>query len=134
MAADLEAVDANVTIRVNCVIRGTYGGYPRRFLIQRMADLTPDGILVRPYWLIGRKFRVTEDILEAHVRPRNWRTDWNLRGGAGAYTADGGQSYLGMEVITCRTSGGIIEFAIPRADVPLMLHYISRRLSPSPKE
>jgi hypothetical protein len=39
-----------------------------------------------------------------------------------------------LEVITCRTSGGTVEFAVPRADVPLMLHYINRRKTPSPKE
>jgi len=134
IAADLKTVDANTAIRTSCLFRGTYDGYPRQFtLFPCMADLTPEGILLRPMWLIGRKFRVTEEIVDAHVRPRNPRTDWNLRA-TGAYAADGRLSYLGLEVITCRTAGGTIEIAVPRADVPLMLHYISRRKAPFPKE
>jgi hypothetical protein len=127
LAADLEAVDANVTMRVACLLRATYGSYPKRFS-GHMLDLSPDGIVVRPYWssLRRRVFRVTEDITEAYVRPRDLKTDWNIRA-TGAYAEGGSLSHIGMEVITCRTELGPIEFAVVRPDVPLMLHYLDLR-------
>jgi hypothetical protein len=70
--------------------------------------------------------RITEDIVEAHVRPRIPRTDWNIRA-TGAYAEGGTLSHVGMEVITCRTGIGSIEFAVVRPDVPLMLHYLNHR-------
>jgi hypothetical protein len=128
LADDIEAVGANVTLRLVCLIRATYGSYPRRFS-QRMIDLSPDGILILPYWYDPRRrmLRVTEEIIEAHVRPRNPKTDWNIRA-TGAYAEGGALSHIGMEVITCRTDLGSIEFAIIRPDVPLMLHYINHRM------
>lgn len=36
-------------------------------------------------------------------------------------------SHAGMEVITWRTEPGIIEFAVVRPDVPLILHYLDLR-------
>src|SRR5215469_12928421 len=127
LAADIEAVNENVTLRLVCMFRADYGRYPRRFN-PRMVDLSPDGIVVRPFWysLRRRAFRVTEAISEAHVRPRNLKTDWNIRA-TGAYAEGGGLSHIGMEVITGRTDLGTIEFAIVRPDLPLMLHYLNRR-------
>jgi hypothetical protein len=128
--ADIESVDTNVTIRVASLFRGTDDKYPNRFS-QRLLDLTPEGIMVRPFWssLNRRKFMIEEDIIDAHVRPRNFQTDWNVRSG-GAYTSDGPLAAAGFDVITCRTTAGMVEFAVPRPDVPLMLHYITRRQSP----
>jgi hypothetical protein len=127
LAADVEAVKANVTLRLVCLFRADYGRYPRRFN-PRMIDLTPDSIVVRPFWysLRRRAFRVTEAISEAHVRPHNVKTDWNIRA-TGRYAADGALSHVGMEVITGRTDLGTIEFAIVRPDLPLMLHYLNHR-------
>lgn len=124
LASDLAAVDEGIALRIACVFRATYGRYPRRFAAH-MADLSVDGIVVRPYWysLDRRVFRVTEEIIEAHVRPRNARTDWNIRA-TGSYSANGSLAHIGMEVITCRTSLGIIELAVVRPDVPLVLHYL----------
>jgi hypothetical protein len=120
-------VDANVTLRLVCMFRADYGHYPRHFS-QRMIDLAPDGIVVRPFWyaLRRRALQVTEAISEARVRPRNPKADWNIRA-TGAYAEGGAFSNVGMEVITCRTDLGTIEFAIVRPDVPLMLHYLNHR-------
>jgi hypothetical protein len=127
LAADIEAVNEDITLRLVCLFRADYGRYPRRFN-PRMIDLSPDGIVVRPFWysLRRRPLRVTEAISEAHIRPRNLKTDWNIRA-AGAYAEDGALSHIGMEVITGRTDLGTIEFAIVRPDLPLMLHYLNHR-------
>ena len=127
LAADLEAVDANVALRLVCAFRADYGNYPRHFG-QRMVDLSPDGIVIRPFWYAVRRraLQVTEEILEPHVRSRNRKTDWNIRA-TGAYAEGGAFSNVGMEVITCRTDLGTIEFAVVRPDVPLMLHYLNHR-------
>lgn len=127
LADDLEAVGANVTLRLVCLFRATYGSYPKGFS-QRTLDLSPDGIVVRPFWYDPRRrvFWVTEEIIEANVRPRNPKTDWNIRA-TGAYAEGGALSHIGMEVINCRTDLGSIEFAVIRPDVPLMLHYINHR-------
>lgn len=47
LAADLKAVDANVTLRLVCMFRADYGHYPRHFS-QRMIDLTTSAIGNRP--------------------------------------------------------------------------------------
>jgi hypothetical protein len=75
---------------------------------------------------VGAYSAFTEDITEAHVRPRDLKTDWNIRA-TGAYAEGGSLSHIGMEVITCRTELGPIEFAVVRPDVPLMLHYLDLR-------
>jgi hypothetical protein len=126
LVADLEAVDANVTLRLVCMLRADYGAYPRHFS-QRMIDLSPHGIVVRPFWraLRRRAFHVTEEITEARVRARDPRTDWNIRA-TGAYAAGGAFSNAGMEVIACRTDLGTVEFAVVRPDVPVFLHYIGQ--------
>jgi hypothetical protein len=127
LADDIEAVDGNVALRIVSLFRATYGDYPKRFS-QRILDLSPDGIVVRPYWFALRRtsFLVTEEIIEANVRPRDPKTDWNIRA-TGAYAEGGALSHIGMEVITCRTDLGSLEFAVIRPDVPLMLHYINHR-------
>jgi hypothetical protein len=93
-----------------------------------MIDLTPEGLVVRPFWSsLNRKVvRIGEEVLSAHVRPRDRRTDLNVRA-TGVYAAGGPLEFAGFEVVTCRTAQGVIEFAIPRPDVPLFLHYVNRR-------
>jgi hypothetical protein len=127
LAADLEAVDANTALRLVCLLRADYGKYPHNFS-QRMIDLFPDGIVVRPflYTLRRQVFQIAEEIAESHVRPRNLKIDWNIRA-TGQYAEGGAFSNVGMEVVTCRTDLGIIEFAVVRPDVQLMLHYLERR-------
>jgi hypothetical protein len=131
LAADVEAVDAGVTLRLSCAVRATYGDYPRSFRTQ-MVELTPEGIVVRPYWFsLNRKtYRMREEAFEAAVRPRDAKIDWNLRA-TGAYGEHGYLSHIGRVVVSCRTGLGQIEFAVVRPDAPLVLHYLKRRIGSS---
>lgn len=122
--ADFQAVDAGRTIRLVCLFRATNGEYPRSFR-KRLLDLAPGGMVIRPSWYLfwRRALRLSEGILDAHVRPRNRKTDLNVKA-KGIYAEGQPFAYAGFEVITCRTGSGIIEFAVPRPDVPLMLYYL----------
>ncbi|SRR5713226_9788589 len=125
-SADIEAVDRGETRTVACMFRGACGAYPRRFR-QQMLDLTPDGLVVRPFWYAIRRarFRIDPPVLSAHVRLRNSKTDWNVRS-TGIYAPGRILEWAGFTVICCQISQGVIEFAVPRPDVPLLLHYFSR--------
>ena len=127
ISADIEAVDRGEVRRVACLFRGTYGSYPRRFK-QRMVDLTPDVMAIGPFWYALRRerLRIEERILSAQVRPRDPRSDWNVRA-AGIYAPGSGLDWAGFEVIRCQSELGVIELAVPRPDVPLLLHYLDRR-------
>lgn len=133
ISADIAAVDRGEARMVSCLFRSLYGAYPRRFRA-RMLDLTPLGPVVRPYWFsVSRaRFPIEEPVASASVRRRNPRTDWNVRA-TGIYAPGGILAHAGSEVIRCQTSLGILEFAVPRPDVPLVLHYLNGpRPSPDP--
>lgn len=121
-AADIEAVDRGEGRTIACLFRGTYGTYPRRFK-QKMLDLTGDSLVLRPFWYGLNRKRVTiaEPVLAAQVRERNFKTDWNVRA---AVKYGPRREWAGFEVISCQTSSGILEFAVPRPDVRLMLHVL----------
>jgi hypothetical protein len=107
------------------LFRATDGGYPKRFR-QKLLYLTPDGMVIRsPVWMSLRRraFQISEDVLDAHIRPYNFKTDYNVKG-AGIHAKGQPFDWAGFEIITCRTSRGLIEFAIPRPDVPTALHYL----------
>lgn len=124
--ADIKALDQGRVIWMTCFLRATYGDYPRGFR-QRKLHLTPDGMVLRPLWFsVPRKtFRIRENILDGHARPYNLKTDWNLKA-KGRYAEGGPYSFAGFVVIACRTESGTIELAVPRPDVPLLMHYIHR--------
>jgi hypothetical protein len=121
-AADIEAIDRGEGRTIACMFRGTYGTYPRRFK-QKMLDLTRDALALRPFWFsLNRKhLTITERVLSAQVRPRNFKTDWNIKA-TGMYAPGSRLEWAGFEVISCQTSSGTLEFAVPRPDVPLVLH------------
>jgi hypothetical protein len=123
-AADIEAVDRGEGRTVVCMFRGSYGSYPRRFK-QKTLDLTNDALVLPPFWYsLNRKcITITEHVLSAHVRPRNFRTDWNLKA-TGMYAPGSALEWAGVDVISCQTSSGTLEFAVPRPDVPLVLHVL----------
>ena len=120
--ADIEAVDSGDGRTIACMFRGTYGRYPRRFR-QKMMDLTSDALVLRPYWysLNRRQMTIKEPVLYAWVRLRNFKTDWNIRA-AGIYAPGAPLEWAGFEVVSCQTHLGILEFAVPRPDVQLVLH------------
>lgn len=127
--ADIQAVDEGVTLWLACSFRGTYGEYPRKFS-QKLLYLTPDGMLFKPVWYsLSRKvFRISEEVVSTHKRRYNFATDWNIKA-KGRYGVNGQFSYAGFEFIVCHTSQGVIEVAVPRPDVPLLLYYISRKIA-----
>ena len=109
------------------MFRGTYGAYPRRFK-QKMLDLTSDVLVLRPFWYNPNRKQMTiaERVLSAHVRPRKFKTDWNVRA-AVEYAPGLRLEWAGFEVISCDTSSGTLEFAVPRPDIPLVLHVLQRQ-------
>lgn len=125
--ADIKEIDEGGTVWLSCSFRGTYGKYPRRF-VQKILYLTPAGMVVRPVWYsFSRKtFHVSEEIFDVRKRPYNLATDWNVKA-KGRYSQGGQFSHAGFEFIVCHTRQGVIEFAVPRPDVPLVLHYINRK-------
>jgi hypothetical protein len=125
LSADIEAIDRGDSRTLACLFRGEYGGYPRRFR-RKMLDLTPAGAVLRPFWSSPSRTRFRIDVGEietAHPRPRVNRTDLNVPA-TGVYRQGGIFNYAGFEVVECKTSSGLLEFAVPRPDVPLMLHYL----------
>lgn len=128
IAADLAAIDRGEGRTLACLFRGDHGGYPRRFR-RKFLDLAPDALVLRHFWSSPSRssFRIPrQEVTSAWVRPRNGGTDLNVPA-AGVYSPGGIFSYAGFEVVTCQTAGGEIELAVPRPDVPLMLHYINSR-------
>jgi hypothetical protein len=127
-AGDVDAVNRGEVVAMFCAYRGTYGTYPRRFR-GCWLDLTPKGLVIRPMLLLSflwRRITVPERIVEAKVRPfMNAREALNWKG-SGQYAAGGALEQAGNEVVSCHTALGLLEFAVHRPDVPLILHYIGR--------
>lgn len=125
-AADIAAVDRGEGRTVACLFRGSYGRYPRRFRAQMM-DVALGSVELRPWWysLHRKPIAIAEPISGVHVRPRAVKTDWNVRGG-GLYAEGQPLDYAGSVVIACQTPSGTLEFAVPRPDVPLVLHVLQR--------
>ncbi len=93
-----------------------------------MLDLTPDGLILRPFWSSPSRsrFRIKEAIVSAGVRQREGWTDLNVPM-TGVYQRGGIFDYAGFETIHCETLVGIVESPVPRPDIPLVLHYLRRR-------
>jgi hypothetical protein len=128
-AADIAAVDRGEGRTVACLFRGSYGRYPRRFR-QRVIDLTLGSVVLRPWWysLHRKPIVIAEPISGAQVRPRAFKTDWNVRA-TGLYAEGQPLGYAGSVVIACQTPSGTLEFAVPRPDVQLVLHVLQRARS-----
>ncbi|HSR83708.1 MAG TPA: hypothetical protein VLM11_05945 [Streptosporangiaceae bacterium] len=93
-----------------------------------MLDLTPATLTLRPFWysLSRATIVIAEPISGAHVRPREFRTDWNVRA-TGLFSKGQVLEYAGSTVITCQTPSGTLEFAVPRPDVNLVLHVLQQQ-------
>lgn len=124
--ADIAAVDRGEARVISaCLFRGLYGAYPRRFRAMKL-ELLASGLVVSSHWwaIPRRRFVIRESIGSANVRERNPKTDWNVRSG-GMYAAGSTFQWSGSDVIICKTSLGVLEFAVPRVDVALVLHFIN---------
>jgi hypothetical protein len=127
IAADLAAIDRGDGRTLACFYRGTDEGMPRRFR-RKTLDLTADGLVFRPFWSSPSRsrFRIdASEVTSAHLRPRRPQTDLHVPA-TGVYQRGGIADYAGFEVIQCQTTRGQLEVAVPRPDVPLVLHYLHR--------
>lgn len=122
-------MDRGEVVTVLCAYRGTYGDCPKRFMACWL-DLDPDGPVIRPMLFLSflwKRIRVSGQIEDAWVAP--FANEWealNWRG-SGMYATGGVLEQAGKMVISCRTSAGVLEFAVSRPDVPLVLHYLSHQ-------
>lgn len=93
----------------------------------RQLVLAPTGLTLRPLWftLDRNVIRIGEDVLSAHVRPRDPDTDRKIRS-FGNYRSDRPLGYAGSSVVVGETAGGWLEFGVPNPDVPLVLAYFQR--------
>jgi hypothetical protein len=132
-AADIAAIDRDEGRTVFCYYRGMYGSYPRRFA-GCMLDLTTDGPVIRPM-LFLRSFReripITEPVIGAQARPFDSQREALQMASAGQFARGGLLEQSGYVVISCQTSGGLLEFAVRRPDVDLVLHFFDRMAEPS---
>lgn len=134
-AADIAAIDRGESRTLFCSYRGLYGSYPRRFA-GCMLDLTPDGPVIRPLLFmkfLRQRIPISEQVIEARVRPFDSPGEARQLLGAGQYGPGGGLEQSGSVVISCHTSGGLIEFAVKRPDVNLVLHFFNRMAGPAPR-
>jgi hypothetical protein len=87
-----------------------------------MLDLGPDELVIRHFWSSPSWSRYgirRDDIVSARVRQRELRTDFNVPGSP--------FDYANFDIVTCETAEGILELAVPRPDVPLVLRYVNSR-------
>jgi hypothetical protein len=127
LAADLAAIDRGDGRTLACLYRGAVEGMPRRFR-RKMLDLTADGLVFRPFWSSPSRSRFgidASEVTSAHLRPPHHRSDLNVPA-TGVYQRGGIFDYAGFEIIQCQTTRGQLELAVPRPDVPLVLHYLHR--------
>jgi hypothetical protein len=126
-AADIAAIDAGEGRTLFCYYRGLFGSYPRRFA-GCMLDLTRDGAVIRPLLILRRwqRIAISEQVTGAWVRPFDDKREAFRLGGAGQYAPGGLLQQSGSVVICCQTPGGLLEFAVRRPDVDLVLHFFDR--------
>jgi hypothetical protein len=127
-AADIAAIDRGDGRTVFCSYRGLYGSYPRRFA-GCWLDLTPDGPVIRPMLLfrfLRQRIPISEPVIGARVRPFDNQREALQLVGAGQYATGGLLEQSGSVVISCETSGGLLEFAVRRPDIDLVLHFFDR--------
>jgi hypothetical protein len=127
-AADIAAVDRGEGRAVFCYYRGLYGSYPRRFA-GCCLDLTADGPVIRPMLFLRflrQRIPISERVIGARVRPFESHGEAFHLGGAGQYATGALLEQSGTVVISCETSGGVLEFAVRRPDIDLVLHFFER--------
>ncbi|HEV2373271.1 MAG TPA: hypothetical protein VGS19_13995 [Streptosporangiaceae bacterium] len=127
-ASDIAAVDSGEGRTVYCSFRGLYGSFPRRFR-GYFLDLTADGPVLRPFLgfsFLWRRIPIHAHVVSAKIRPfKDGREALDLMS-TGQYAPGGKLEWAGSEIISCRTTEGVLEFAVKRPDVPLVLHYLDR--------
>jgi hypothetical protein len=128
-AADVAAIDRSETRTVLCWFRGLYGRYRRKFYLYYL-DLAPGGPVLRKHLLfwVRERIPITEGLISASLRPPANRQEAFRIGASGMYGSGGPLEVVGNQIISCRTTEGVLEFAVKGTDVPLVLHYIANRV------
>lgn len=134
IAEDIAALDRGDGLTAFCYFRGLYGEYPRRFRGYWM-DMKGDSLELRPLLILDRIRRkrivIADQVIEAHARAFDGgREAWQL-GSTGQHAPGGLLAFAGSVVISCRTARGVLEFAVRRPDVELVLHFFARLASSS---
>lgn len=108
---DQEAVLAGETRTVSCFLRADFGEYPRRPR-QGLLQLQKSAATWRPFWSIRRRaLRLPTAVAVTGVREPG-RPEWNVKSDQ-------------FRLLVCRTSTGVLELAVPTADVPLVEAFLS---------
>ena len=127
-AADLAALDKGEVRTVMCWFRGLYGTYNRKWHIYVLV-LTPEEPLLRKSVPFRRQVRIviTESLVSAWLRPPETLREGRRVGASGQYAPGGSLEHVGHQIVCCKTTEGILEFAVRRIDVPLLLQYITMK-------
>jgi hypothetical protein len=75
---------------------------------------------------LRQRILVSELVTRARVRPFESHGEAFHLAGAGQYAAGGLVQQSGSVVISCETSGGLLEFAVRRPDIDLVLPFFER--------
>lgn len=127
ISSDIEAIDRGEGRMMLCWFRGLYGDYPSKFRGYFM-NLSPDGLVLGKYVLFTERYRIpiTEELLSARERMPESMREARTIGSSGQYAAGQSLQEWGSSIISCVTPLGVLEFAVKRADAPVLLHYIDR--------
>jgi hypothetical protein len=68
---------------------------------------------------------ITEDLLSIRERPFESDEEARRFGNRGLYAADGPLRIYGRTVIRCRTSGGLLDFAVQKRDAHVLVGYLN---------
>lgn len=86
---------------------------------------------LRPLLVIERLRRkrlgVAEQVFDAHVREFSSTREAVQLASTGQYAPGGRLAFAGSVVISCHTPRGVLEFAVRRPDVPLVLERLAGR-------
>lgn len=130
--ADIAAMERGEGRTAFCSFRGLYGEYPRRFR-GCWLDMKDDTLVLRPLLIVqrirGKRIVITEQVLEAHARAFDSAPEALKMGSTGLFGPGEPLAFAGSVVISCRTARGILEFAVRRPDVELVLHFFARLAS-----
>jgi hypothetical protein len=127
-AADIAAIEQGEGRTLFCHYRGSYGSYPKRFA-GCMLDLTSDGPVIRPMLFLRflwQRIPISERVISAEVRPFGSEREAFQLASTGQFARGRRLEQSGYAVICCHTFGGVLEFAVRRPDVDLVLRFFHR--------
>jgi hypothetical protein len=127
-AADLTALDTGEIRTVMVWFRGLYGSYSTRWHFY-FADLTREELVLRRRVPFRGEVRipVTEQLVSAWLRAPASLQEGLRIGASGQYAPGGSLEAAGHQIVSCKTTEGVLEFAVRHVDVPLLLQYVTMK-------